>query len=620
MGSDKRRNSRLHLGLDCLHEDLKAQIKDISVSGIQFVSKKKLEKGSITELDIVAPEHHSTMAGGEQTRDFKLNVEVMWCKKEPTGMYTVGAKIITSSDKTEKLFLAYLLDNSGERFAELDQKLLEMEAYKTLVMNATYPILVVQDEKIVFINPACNKLIGYEEEETVGKKFIDFFLHKENKAFRTFITRNLSARHQQPYALTLIRKDAQHVDVEIRSEEIQYRDQPAVMHMLRDVTEIKKQEQQLIRAEKLKVLGEVVSGVAHNFNNILGVILGRSQLLQRHLDKPDLLENGLNIIEKAAQDGAEITQRLQDSIRVRKSPARLSMVDINEVIRDVIDFTKSKWKDEAQTKGITIDVKASLAQLPLITGNASELREVFINLVHNSMDAMPRGGLIHINTAVAGGMVSVTFTDNGKGMSEEVRGQIFDPFFTTKAHKGTGLGMSLSYNMLAKHGGEINVESIEGEGSTFTILLPIRSVAETPETKKSPIPVQANIEAANILLVDDEETFRDIFFDLLTHYKHHVGLASNGKAALDLFETGSYDMVITDLAMPGMSGLELASHIKNIDPEMPVLLLTGWNPQAQEGEMNEGVVDFELTKPCDLDQVLEIVTKAIQLRRDGLKH
>jgi len=390
--------------------------------------------------------------------------------------------------------------------------------------------------------------------------------------------------------------------------------------MLRDVTEIKKMEQQLIRAEKLKLLGEVVSGVAHNFNNILGVILGRSQLLQRHLDKPDLLENGLNIIEKAAQDGAEITQRLQDSIRVRKSPSRLSMVDINEVIRDVIDFTKSKWEDEAQAKGITIDVKASLAQLPLLTGNASELREVFINLVLNSMDAMPKGGLIHINTGVAGGMVSVTFSDNGKGMSEEVRGQIFDPFFTTKAHKGTGLGMSLSYNMLAKHGGEINVESVEGEGSTFTILLPIRSVAETPETKKSAIPVQANIEAANILLVDDEETFRDVFFDLLTHYKHHVGLAADGKAALDLFNTGSYDMVITDLAMPGMSGLELASHIKQIDPEMPVLLLTGWNPQAEEGEMKEGVVDFELTKPCDLDQVLEIVTKAIELRRNGLKY
>jgi len=560
------------------------------------------------------------MAGDGQVSDFKLQVEIMWCKKEPAGMYTVGAKIITNSDKTEKLFLAYLLNNSGERFAQLDRELLEMETYKTLVMNATYPILVVQDEKITFINPACNKLMGYEEEETIGKKFIDFLLHKDKYAFRAFIAKQLSARHQLPYALSLIRKDEKHVDVEIRTEEIQYRDQPAVMIMLRDVTEINRLEQQLIRAEKLKVLGEVVSGVAHNFNNILGVILGRSQLLQRHLDKPDLLENGLNIIEKAALDGSEITKRLQDSIRLRKAPPCLSTVDINKVIMDVIDFTKSKWKDEAQAKGITINVRTSLAQLPFVTGNASELREVFTNLIHNSIDAMPKGGEIDIKTAVAGNMVSVILSDSGKGMSEEVMAQIFDPFFTTKAHQGTGLGMSLSYNMVSKHGGRIQLESVEGEGSTFTILLPIQSGAEKLKIKARVTPVDGNLEAANILLVDDEEAIRDIFFDLLTQYNHRVSLASGGKEALELFNTGAYDIVITDLEMPGISGLALASHIKEIDSTIPVLLLTGWNPQTEKDAVKEGLVDFELAKPCDLDLMLEIVTKAIRLKRTGIKY
>jgi len=615
MSSEKRRSSRLHLHLDGLHEHFKAQINDISVSGIQFTSGKKLKKGTLTELDVLTPKDHSTMADDI----FRLQVEVIWCDKEPSGMYTVGAKIITNSDKTEKLFLAFLLDSSGKRFAELDQKLLEMETYKSLVMNASYPMLVIQDEKIAFINPACNKLIGYEDEDTIGKKFIDFFLHKDNRAFRTFITRNLSARHQQPCALTLIRKDGGHIDVEIRTEEIQYRDQPAVMHMLRDVTEVKRLEQQLIRAEKLKSLGEIVGGVAHNFNNILGIILGRSQLLQRHLDKPDLLESGLNIIEKAAKDGSELTMRLRDSIRVRKAPSRLRMLDINEVISDVLDFTKNRWKDEAQAKDIIIDVKTSFAQLPLIAGNPSELREVFINLVHNSLDAMPKGGLIHINTAVAGDVISVTFSDNGQGMSEEVKDQVFDPFFTTKTHQETGLGMSLSYNLLSQHGGKIYVESAEGEGSTFTLLLPIRSASETPETKKGNASAHDNIEAANILLVDDDEKIRDLFFDLLTLYKHDVGLASNGKEALDLFSAGSYDMVITDLEMPGMSGLELASHIKQIDPKMPVLLLTGWAPQAEEDRMKEGVVDFELLKPCDLDLLLETVTKAIELKKSNLE-
>ena len=618
MASNKRKNSRLKLDLTCLHEHFKSQINDISVSGIQFISDHKLEKASITELDIVVSENDFLIVKDEEEKHFRLEVEVMWCKKEHAGMYTVGAKILTSTDEAEKLFLVYLLNNSGEKFAQLDRKLIEMEAYETLVINATYPISVVQDEKIIFINPAWTKLMGYKEEESMGKKFIDLLPDKDKGASSKTIARHLSAKNLHPYMLAFIRKDGELVDVEVRSEKIQYRKKPAVMNMLRDITKIKILEQQLIQSEKLNVLGEIAGGVSHNFNNILGVILGRCQLLQHHLDKPDLLEKGLNIIEKAAQDGSRITGRLQDSVRARKAPLCISTVDINEIIKDVIDFTGTKWKDEAEAKGITISIKTSLAELPPVVGNASELREVFTNLVFNSIEAMPISGQIQIKTAVSGEMVSVSFSDSGEGMSEEVRSKVFDPFFSTKAHKGTGLGMSLSYNIVSKHRGEINVESTEGEGTTFTILLPIQSEAEKSETKESATAIPAELETANILVVDDDENIRDVFFDFLTYHNHCISLASDGKEALALFKTGNYDAVITDLGMHGMSGLELASSIKDIDPKTPVILITGWNPEINDNSAKQRNVDFEMTKPFDLNQVLDVIAKAMKLRKTGI--
>ncbi len=619
MHSEKRRNRRLQLDLACLHGDFHAQINDVSVSGIQFVSKNKLKTGTITEIKIIVPENDFNMFKGGQERNFRLNVKVMWCRKqkEDTEKYVVGAEIITSIEKTEKLFLAYLLDKSGEKFAHLDQKLLEMEAYKTLAVNATYPILVVQNEEIAFINPACSKLLGHEEEESIGKKFIDLLSHADKEIIREKIDRHLSAKKQKPYMLTLTRKGGEHADVEIRSKNIQYRDQPAVMHILRDITEIKILEQQLIRAEKLKVLGEITSGVSHNFNNILGIILGRSQLLQCHLDNPDFLQKGLSIIEKAAWDGSEITKRLQDSARVRIEPPSLSMIDINEIIKDVIDFTRTKWKDEAEAKGIAISVKTSLAELSLVAGNASELREVFINLVFNSIDAMPIGGQIDIKTDISGEMISVAVSDNGEGMPEEVKTKVFDPFFTTKPHRGTGLGMSLSFSIVSRHSGEINVESVEGEGTTFTILLPIRSEAEKVEMKGGATAAPAKLETANILVVDDEEDIREIFFDLFTSHNHRVSLASDGKEALELFNTGSYDIVITDLGMPGMSGLELASAIKDVDPTIPVVLLTGWHTRREDEKFTQRNIDYEIAKPCKLNQVLDIVAEAMKLKKPG---
>ena len=231
----------------------------------------------------------------------------------------------------------------------------------------------------------------------------------------------------------------------------------------------------------MRALGEMAAGVAHDLNNVLGAVLGRVQLIQLELgrekeDKEFLhggsLQKELEIIEQAAKDGAHTINKIQEFTRSKTDESRFIPVDINEVLEGVFEFLKTKIKDEADAKGIHNEVRMVKHPLPSVMGNPAELREVFLNLLLNSMDAMPRGGTITLRTEPRNGHVTVEVSDDGVGMPESIRQRIFDPFFTTKGVQRSGLGLSVSYGIIRRHHGEIEVESGEGLGTTFRINLP----------------------------------------------------------------------------------------------------------------------------------------------------
>jgi signal transduction histidine kinase len=231
----------------------------------------------------------------------------------------------------------------------------------------------------------------------------------------------------------------------------------------------------LIQSEKLRALGNLASGVAHDFNNILAAILGRTQLLLRKVQDPDLLK-WLKVIEQLANDGAETVERLQKFARIHRARSEkdFQKLDINEMVQEVIDVTRPKWKDEAELKGIKIEIEADLERLSKPTGNASEIKEVLTNLIFNSIEALPEGGKIAVKTWMDGEDVQISVSDNGLGMIEEVKKKVFEPFFTTKRDRNNGLGLSVAYGIITRHNGEITVESQPGEGTTFTIKLPTK--------------------------------------------------------------------------------------------------------------------------------------------------
>lgn len=363
-------------------------------------------------------------------------------------------------------------------------------------------------------------------------------------------------------------------------------------------------QEQLVQVEKLRAMGEMASGVAHDFNNVLAAILGRVQLLLQRIKEPEL-RRSLTVIEQAALDGAQTVRRIQEFTRVRREQS-LTPMDLVEVIRDALEVTQPRWRDEPQSKGFVIRVETKLSPLPPVPGNPGELREVLTNLILNALDAMPNGGTLTLTSRADERGVIIAVQDTGIGITDEVRRRIFDPFFTTKGPKGTGLGLAVVYGIVTRHGGEIQVESREGVGSTFTIRLPY-GLIESPPTHEKESTLAA---PARVLVIDDEEAVREALRDILS-LRHVVEEAASGAEGIDRLKQTRFDLVITDLGMAGMSGWQVAQAVKALRPETAVVLVTGWGVQLDPAELRSKGVDRVLPKPFEMMDVFELVASVV---------
>jgi CheY-like chemotaxis protein len=345
------------------------------------------------------------------------------------------------------------------------------------------------------------------------------------------------------------------------------------------------------------------AGIAHDLNNTLAAILGQAELLKLRITDPDV-QAGLTTLETAAADGAQVVRRLQDFARQRGAAPQAS-VDLSQVIQQALELSRPRWKDEAHRRSAPIEVVTRLEECPPIQGHASELREALMNLIFNAVDAMPTGGVLTLTTRVAkAGWVELQVADTGIGMIEEVRRRIFEPFFTTKGLHGTGLGLSVVYGIVERHGGQIAVESTLGKGTTFLLRLP---TAETGPTKSGPPMGNAHPSPRTLLLIDDETAVRKAVGDLLRAAGHTVFEAEGGPSGLRLFQAHAIHCVLTDLGMPEMTGWEVARTVKASRPDIPVILLTGWGEHQQTEPRDPHLVDCILSKPTRLNDLLAAI-------------
>jgi CheY-like chemotaxis protein len=365
----------------------------------------------------------------------------------------------------------------------------------------------------------------------------------------------------------------------------------------------------------MSALGELASGVAHDFNNTLAGILGRAQLLLRSNDQ-ETIRGGLKIIIRTAEDGAKTIKRIQDFARQRRDHD-FAPIAVDQLLFDVSEITRPRWKDCAEAANVHIGLELQIRSRALVMGDASELREVLVNMVFNAVDAMPGGGTLTLSAAEVDGCVEISVRDTGVGMSSEVSSRVFDPFFTTKGKAGMGLGLAVSYGIIRRHEGNIEVESELGRGTAFRLRLPVaRGVVKgvTAELVAPPAPLPPS-SRTRILVIDDEDYVRELLRDILESEGFEVVLADGGREALELFDRDSFDAVFTDVGLPGMSGWELARAIRERSRRLPIAVITGWGEAVGSNEQKEAQVDWVVAKPFTLDRIIEIA-REVSLCRD----
>jgi len=362
---------------------------------------------------------------------------------------------------------------------------------------------------------------------------------------------------------------------------------------------------------RMETLGRMTMGMAHDFNNLLSGILGHLELWrQEDPDGAKRADMHLNTIERAASDGADLINKVQKYIR-QESRSTFGTVDMRALLVDCMTFTRPYWYNEPRRQGISISFDMLVPELPSIRGSASELRDVFVNLILNAVHAMPDGGRLSIRGASSGKHIRVDVEDSGTGMTEDVRTRIFEPLYSTKGERGTGMGLSIAAGIVREHDGSISVASAPGAGSTFTLSFPVATSGkndEEPEPRRRARAQAApGADAVSILIVDDEAMIRNVVSQLLQLRGYNVYTASSGHEAIRILETHSVDLIFTDQGMPEMSGRDFAEQAHNRWPDTVIVLLTG----DTDLSVDQHVIRRVLTKPFKIDELIDTIVDLV---------
>jgi len=489
------------------------------------------------------------------------------------------------------------------------------ERYRALVETMYDGVLTVDlRERIVFANAAFAQLVGIPETLVPGRPLGSILEPQDLALFRSEAALHEGGRHAR-FETQIRASSGELIPVHVSASP--FRDDDPLrgcFAVVRDLREHKKAErerkamqEQLMQAEKLSALGELISGIAHELNNPLTGVMGYSQLLLGSGVSAESKGN-LEKIHREAVRCQKIVQNLLTFAR-RRSPER-KFLDVNALLESTLELREYQLKVD----GIEV-VKELAPDLPRTMGDFHQLQQVFINIINNAHHAMlesGQSGRLIVTSALAGSSIRISIADSGPGIPADCISKIFDPFFTTKEiGKGTGLGLSLSYGIVKEHDGLIDVTSRPGEGATFHVELPIRDEASAPqEAVAAPVP-HGPVEGKHILVVDDEETILDLLESVLEASGHRVERAQNGRQALEKVRHVDYDIIISDVKMPDMGGQRLYEEIAELKPHLKrrMVFSTGdtVNPTTQELFKKTG--NLYLAKPFRLEEVDAVIAR-----------
>ena len=364
---------------------------------------------------------------------------------------------------------------------------------------------------------------------------------------------------------------------------------------------LEKSTTRMVDAEAMAALTDMTSGIAHDFNNVVGGIVGRVQLLKMTVDEGPMAV-GLSQVESLAMEGAETLRRIQEFTR-RTRNKKLSPIDLAEVLGTSLGDRSSTWRELAKTAGVDV-VCTNRPEAAIVDGDADDLVSLIDKLIENAVEHSSHGATVEVALKQHRSRWLLTVADRGDGISEEIRKKVFYPFFTTKTSRGAGLGLAIAHGIAISHGAKIEIEDRAEGGTIFRVSLESSDGVcdESDITKGNRVS-----DRLRILVVDDDEQIRDILSDMLTIDGHSSTTCADGYQALEAIDAQPYDLVITDLGMPGMSGLDLAAVVHEKYPELPIAMITGWGTQIDEEDASLKGIKIVLPKPFHLKDVKSLV-------------
>jgi PAS domain S-box-containing protein len=495
------------------------------------------------------------------------------------------------------------------------------EKYRDLVENANDAICVVQDGRMKFHNRKTRELLGYTAEELAKIEFLDL-IHPEDRdvVFEKHRRRLEGDQFQSTYSFRALSRGGETLWAEINAILILWEEEPAVLCFLRNITEQKRLESQLQQAQKMEAVGTLAGGVAHDFNNLLQAIQGYAELVLYDKEPSDPDHASLAEIRSAAKRGGELTRQLLTFSR--RVESRIQPTNLSREVERV-----GKLLERTLPKMIDIELRLT-RELKTVHADPYQIEQVVMNLAVNARDAMPDGGRLTIETAEvtldeaycrthvgtrAGDYVTLVVSDTGQGMDRATLEHIFEPFYTTKGvGEGTGLGLAMVYGIVRGHNGFITCYSEPGQGSTFTMYLP---VVEREAEQKAPVrtgtPVRGGSET--ILLVDDEDTLRDLGEQLLTRFGYNVLTASDGETALEIYrrKMNEIDLVVLDLIMPGMGGVRCLDKLLEENPGVKIVVASGYSVDDPTREAIDAGARGFVSKPYDIAEMHSILREVL---------
>lgn len=607
--------------------DLEGKITQVSEKTLELHGyKSPRELIGKDALELIDPRDHGKAKkklGDTLKRGFLPRTEYHFLHRD--GHIFLGelsAALIRDGSGKPKGFVATTRDISDRKRMEESLKENE-ERYRQLIESQNDGIYLLFNRRFEIINKKFSDMfkVTIDDVNDPAFDFIQLVAPKSRPLVEDRVKKTAQGIELNPkYEFTAIARDGKEIDVEASVSYIRYKDGIAVLGIVRDISERKKLEKQLLQAQKLEGIGRLAGGIAHDFNNLLTSIIGYVGLINMKLGADNPCGDYARQTLKAADRATTLVQQLLTFSR--KAITKPRVIDLNRVIKNFSNMLQRVLGEDVE---FTFMPGKDLYH---IEADPVQIDQIIMNLAVNSRDAMPQGGKLIIETrncyldkgflkkypyVKKGHYVLMMVTDTGSGMDEDTLSKIFEPFFTTKVNgEGTGLGLSMVYGITKQSGGHINVYSELDTGTTFKIYFP--KVDQPLERMDSSTDISVFPRGKEtVLVVEDDKTVREMIVDILTQCGYRVYVARSGKETLSIWEKKSMDvdLLVTDVVMPGMSGNELAKRLTRSKSDLKVLFMSGYSLSVvSQYEKGEGEIQF-IQKPFNATDLTQKIRKVL---------